>query len=109
MSGTSSVFDFDAAGKDPNRYFDSPDEVVAAMGPSDREKIEILRQWELDARPGVSSRGRRSSGTRFTSESRRTATRRSVHPLVNAGLRSMEFLQTQTPIGDVEPPRPAPS
>ena len=42
--------DYEAALKDPGRFFAAPAEVVAAAGLTRDQKIEVLRRWEADAR-----------------------------------------------------------
>lgn len=39
-----------AALRDPSTIFACPSDVVAALGVSDAQKIEILRRWEYDVR-----------------------------------------------------------
>lgn len=42
--------DFNEAKLDPSSAFDRPADVVTEAGLSREQKIEILRQWEYDAR-----------------------------------------------------------
>jgi len=49
-SRMSQTLDFKDATVNPTKYFVRPNEVVANKTLSSHEKIEILRQWELDAR-----------------------------------------------------------
>ena len=44
------VLDVKAAKTNPSKYFKSPGEVATYPGLSNADKIEILRQWEIDAR-----------------------------------------------------------
>lgn len=50
MTRTVGKFDLEAAKSDPSRFFETPEEVVRMTGLTDAQKIEILRQWETDAR-----------------------------------------------------------
>ncbi|MEQ9490977.1 MAG: hypothetical protein RIM72_18525 [Alphaproteobacteria bacterium] len=42
--------DYEEIVRDPSAWFDRPDQVVAASGLTEAQKIEVLRAWELDAR-----------------------------------------------------------
>ena len=50
MTARAKKFDLEAAKSDPSSYFDSPDDVVGNLQLTTAQKIEILRQWETDAR-----------------------------------------------------------
>ena len=41
---------FEAAKKDPGRYFSSPDGVLTRSEFTSTQKIELLKQWEADVR-----------------------------------------------------------
>ena len=46
----SQILNVTAAKTNPSKFFDSPKEVLVHPGISRATKIEILRQWEVDAR-----------------------------------------------------------
>lgn len=50
MTESPRKIELDAAKSDPSQYFDSPDDVVRDPQLTTALKIEILRQWETDAR-----------------------------------------------------------
>jgi hypothetical protein len=50
MTESPRKIELDAAKNDPSRYFDRPDDVVRDPRLTTAQKIEILRQWETDAR-----------------------------------------------------------
>lgn len=50
MTESPRKIELDAAKYDPSRYFDRPDDVVRDPRLTTAQKIEILRQWETDAR-----------------------------------------------------------
>lgn len=50
MTESPRKIELDAAKSDPSQYFDRPDDVVRDPRLTTAQKIEILRQWETDAR-----------------------------------------------------------
>lgn len=50
MTARARKFDVEAAKSDPSRYFECPNDVVRDPKLTEAQKIEILRQWETDAR-----------------------------------------------------------
>lgn len=44
------MIDIDRAKQNPSKYFDRPSDVVTAPGLERQQRIDILRQWEYDAR-----------------------------------------------------------
>jgi hypothetical protein len=50
MNRTSPAFDFNAALHNPAHVFGEPEAVLRQQGLDDRMKVQILEQWEHDAR-----------------------------------------------------------
>ena len=50
MTNSSSKRDFAKVKCNPSGYFRCPDEVLGMLGLTNEEKLQILRQWEVDAR-----------------------------------------------------------
>ncbi len=90
---TNTTLDLDEIRKDPSRHFEAPHDVLEHSQFSQTQKLEILEQWELDARELETAASENMAGGE---PSCLLEVREAIHQLMNAKPETQE--DTEAPV-----------